>query len=125
MRQAIEEGFIHDVLANYVTYETYWKIEKAVTDDPEYDTGQGPHRDRPVRHAARAQPGAEGRGGRRALPHARRQADRRAGQGDGGDLLDRARDPVLRGAEEGQRPVRQQPRDPGGVLRHQDIDGKP
>ncbi|MEX1177033.1 MAG: type I restriction endonuclease [Nitriliruptor sp.] len=40
MRQAIEEGFIHDVLANYVTYETYWKIEKAVTDDPEYDTAQ-------------------------------------------------------------------------------------
>ena len=37
MRQAIEEEFIHDVLANYVTYDTYWKIEKAVTDDPEYD----------------------------------------------------------------------------------------
>ena len=40
MRQAIEEGFIHDVLANYVTYETYWKIEKAVTDDPQYDTAK-------------------------------------------------------------------------------------
>lgn len=37
MRQAIEERFIHDVLANYVTYETYWKIEKQVVDDPEYD----------------------------------------------------------------------------------------
>jgi type I restriction enzyme R subunit len=37
MRQAIEEGFIHDVLANYSTYATYWKIEKAITDDPQRD----------------------------------------------------------------------------------------
>jgi type I restriction enzyme R subunit len=37
MRQAIEEGFILDVLANYVTYQTYWNIEKAVPDDPAYD----------------------------------------------------------------------------------------
>lgn len=37
MRQAIQEGYIHDVLANYTTYETYWNIEKAVEDDPEYD----------------------------------------------------------------------------------------
>ena len=34
MRQAIEEGFILDVLANYTTYQTYWRIEKAVADDP-------------------------------------------------------------------------------------------
>jgi type I restriction enzyme R subunit len=38
MRQAIEEGFILDVLANYTTYATYWKVGKAVADDPEYDT---------------------------------------------------------------------------------------
>ena len=38
MRQAIEEGFILDVLANYVTYETYWRIEKAVADDPEFES---------------------------------------------------------------------------------------
>jgi len=38
MRQAIEEGFILDVLANYTTYATYWKVGKAVTDDPEYET---------------------------------------------------------------------------------------
>ncbi len=37
MRQAIEEGFIHDVLASYLTYATYWKIEKAVKEDPDYD----------------------------------------------------------------------------------------
>ncbi len=38
MRQAIEEGFILDVLANYTTYATYWKVGKAVAEDPEYDT---------------------------------------------------------------------------------------
>lgn len=37
MRQAIEEGFILDVLANYVTYQTFWQIEQATPDDPEYD----------------------------------------------------------------------------------------
>jgi type I restriction enzyme R subunit len=37
MRQAIEEGFILDVLANYATYKTYWKVGKAISDDPEYD----------------------------------------------------------------------------------------
>ena len=37
MRQAIEEGFILDVLANYTTYQTYWNIEKRVERDPEYD----------------------------------------------------------------------------------------
>jgi type I restriction enzyme, R subunit len=35
MRQAIEEGFILDTLANYTTYKTYFRIEKAITDDPE------------------------------------------------------------------------------------------
>ncbi|MGH3427237.1 MAG: DEAD/DEAH box helicase family protein, partial [Mycobacteriales bacterium] len=37
MRQAIEEGFIMDVLSNYTTYQTFWKIEKATEEDPEYD----------------------------------------------------------------------------------------
>ncbi|ASK61344.1 restriction endonuclease subunit R [Virgibacillus phasianinus] len=35
MRQAIEEGFIHDVLKNYVTYQTFYKIEKSIDEDPE------------------------------------------------------------------------------------------
>ena len=37
MRQAIDEGFIIDVLANYTTYQTLWRIEKAVADDPAYE----------------------------------------------------------------------------------------
>ena len=35
MRQAIEEHFILDVLANYTTYKTYWNIAKSVVDDPD------------------------------------------------------------------------------------------
>ncbi len=40
MRQAIEEGFILDVLANYATYDTYFKIQKAIEDDPELETAK-------------------------------------------------------------------------------------
>ncbi len=34
MRQAIEEGFIMDVLRHYTTYKTYFKLLKACEDDP-------------------------------------------------------------------------------------------
>jgi len=37
MRQAIEEGFILDVLAHYTTYTAYWRLLKKVEDDPRYD----------------------------------------------------------------------------------------
>lgn len=36
MRQAIEEGFIIDVLQNYTTYKTYWKLLKTIEQDPHY-----------------------------------------------------------------------------------------
>jgi type I restriction enzyme R subunit len=34
MRQAIEEGFILDVLKHYTTYKTYYRLVKAIEDDP-------------------------------------------------------------------------------------------
>ena len=34
MRQAIDEGFIEDVLKNYVTYKTYYKLLKKAEQDP-------------------------------------------------------------------------------------------
>ncbi len=37
MRQAIEEGFILDVLKNYTTYKTYYGLIKAIEDDPQVD----------------------------------------------------------------------------------------
>lgn len=36
MRQAIEEGFILDVLQNYMTYQAYYQLEKAIEDDPDF-----------------------------------------------------------------------------------------
>lgn len=41
MQQAIEEGFILDVLQNYTTYKTYYKLIKKVADDPELETSKG------------------------------------------------------------------------------------
>ncbi len=35
MRQAIEEGFIMDVLVNYTTYKSYYGLIKSIEDDPE------------------------------------------------------------------------------------------
>ena len=42
MRQAIEEGFILDVLANYTTYKTYYRLANglAPADDPELPKGK-------------------------------------------------------------------------------------
>ncbi|MGH7803431.1 MAG: type I restriction endonuclease subunit R, partial [Candidatus Binatia bacterium] len=40
MRQAIEEGFILDVLASYTTYKAYWRLLKTIEDDPRYDKGK-------------------------------------------------------------------------------------
>jgi type I restriction enzyme R subunit len=38
MKQAIEEGFILDVLANYTTYRSYYELEKSIEDNPQFDT---------------------------------------------------------------------------------------
>lgn len=38
MKQAIEEGFILDVLANYTTYRSYYEIEKSIAENPLFDT---------------------------------------------------------------------------------------
>ncbi len=37
MRQAIEEGFILDVLRNYTTYAAYYKLVKSCQDDPQVE----------------------------------------------------------------------------------------
>lgn len=41
MRQAIEEGFILDVLRNYTTYSTYFKFVKLVESDPDIPKKKG------------------------------------------------------------------------------------
>jgi type I restriction enzyme R subunit len=40
MKQAIEEGFILDVLANYTTYRSYYEIQKSVEDNPLFDSAK-------------------------------------------------------------------------------------
>lgn len=40
MKQAIEEGFIMDVLKHYTTYNSYYKIVKAIESDPEFEKKQ-------------------------------------------------------------------------------------
>lgn len=44
MRQAIEEGFILDVLQNYTTYEAYYKLEKAIEDNPKFKSRKAQRR---------------------------------------------------------------------------------
>ncbi len=40
MKQAIEEGFILDVLAKYTTYKSYYSIQKSIEDNPLFDTAK-------------------------------------------------------------------------------------
>ena len=53
MKQAIEEGFIEDVLAHYTTYNSYYKLIKAIADDPEFDKKEA---QRKLRAFVEAQP---------------------------------------------------------------------
>ncbi len=38
MKQALEEGFILDVLANYTTYQSYYEIQKSIQDNPLFES---------------------------------------------------------------------------------------
>ncbi len=40
MKQAIQEGFIMDVLADYTPVSSYYRLMKTVEDDPEFDTAK-------------------------------------------------------------------------------------
>jgi type I restriction enzyme R subunit len=40
MKQAIEEGFILDVLANYTTYKSYYELTKSIEENPLFDTAK-------------------------------------------------------------------------------------
>jgi type I restriction enzyme R subunit len=38
MKQAIEEDFILDVLANYTTYKSYYEVQKSIEDNPRFES---------------------------------------------------------------------------------------
>ncbi len=40
MKQAIEEGFILDVLTNYTTYRSYYELEKSIQENPEFQNAR-------------------------------------------------------------------------------------
>jgi len=40
MKQAIEEGFILDVLANYTTYRSYYELQKSIADNPRFESAK-------------------------------------------------------------------------------------
>ena len=79
MRQAIEEGFILDVLANYTTYKAYWRLLKKVEDDPRYDKRKAQYLLQVVRRAAPARDRREGADHGRALRRCRCRARSAAG----------------------------------------------
>lgn len=40
MKQAIEEDFILDVLANYTTYKSYYEVQKSIEDNPRFENAK-------------------------------------------------------------------------------------
>ncbi|WP_288061766.1 type I restriction endonuclease subunit R [Rodentibacter caecimuris] len=44
MKQAIEEGFILDVIANYTTYQSFYEIQKSIEDNPEFNSKKAQRR---------------------------------------------------------------------------------
>ncbi|MBM7620168.1 type I restriction enzyme R subunit [Bacillus tianshenii] len=40
MKQAIQEGFIIDVLKNYTTYKMYYRVAKKIEEDPEFESAK-------------------------------------------------------------------------------------
>ena len=93
MRQAIEEGFILDVLQGYTTYERFYKLVKAVEDDPELDKRKAA---RALARFVNLHPSNVAQKteiNHRALQVERPPQDRRAGEGDGAVVVtDRRRE---------------------------------
>ena len=97
MKQAIQEGFILDVLRYYTPVASYYKLIKKVEGDPEFDTKRARKKLRRYveGHEHAIQIKAE-----IMVDHFREQVlalnkTRWQGPGDGGDRRHRARDPVL------------------------------
>ena len=97
MKQAIQEGFILDVLANYTPLQSYYKLISTVESDPEFDTRKAQKKLRKLRREQRPCHPAEGRDHRRPLPRSsdRSAEDRRPGTRHGRDREHRAGAPVL------------------------------
>ena len=100
MRQAIEEGFILDVLENYTTYKAYWRLLKKIEDDPQYDKTKAQYLLKSLRRSAPACDRREGADHGRALRCAGPERDRRQGQGDDRHALAPARGALQAGGRQ-------------------------
>ena len=61
MKQAIQEGFILDVLKNYTPVDSYYRLVKTVEGDPEFDTKRATEEAAALRREPRPRHPAEGR----------------------------------------------------------------
>ena len=97
MRQAIEEGFIMDVLQNYTTYKRFFGLIKQVENDPEVPRKKGRQGPEPLSGIAPGQYRSGGIRDRRALPALRDERNGRPGQGHGGHRLPPGRGQIQAG----------------------------
>lgn len=93
MRQAIEEGFILDVLQNYMTYKAYYELEKAIEDDPEL---QGRKAQRRVARFASLHPTAIGQKVEVIVEHFRRHVQHEIGGRAKAMVVTQSREHALR-----------------------------
>ncbi|HLS68126.1 MAG TPA: DEAD/DEAH box helicase family protein, partial [Kiloniellales bacterium] len=93
MRQAIEEGFILDVLQNYMTYKAYYELEKAIEEDPEL---QGRKAQRQVARFASLHPTAIGQKVEVIVEHFRRHVQKELGGLAKAMVVTRSREHALR-----------------------------
>ena len=97
MKQAIQEGFILDVLQHYTPVQGYYKLAKTVEDDPEFDTRKAQRKLRRFVEGSRPRHPPQGRdhGGPLPRPSAHAGQGRRPGARHGSHQRHRARHPVL------------------------------
>lgn len=93
MRQAIEEGFILDVLQNYMTYKAYYQLEKAIEDDPQLNDRRGQRR---VARFASLHPTAIGQKAEVIIEHFRRHVIRELGGQAKAMVVTQSREHALR-----------------------------
>ena len=109
--------FILDVLKNYTTYKTYFRLIKSVEDDPKLRQNARPRRALARFVSFHPTTGAEDRSDDRALPRSTHAQDRRPGEGDGGDQLPRStRSATSRSSTSTSRRRATPTSDAGGVL---------
>lgn len=83
MKQAIEEGFILDVLQNYTTYDTFYQLNKEIEEDPRCKTADAKRQIAPFCGVARNEYCTACRGHRGAFPHYGHAGTRRYGKSNG------------------------------------------